>query len=86
MLLAFAIAALAFAHKGDYGRAIEDYDQANQFNPKLSDAFCSRGNAYAHKGDYDRAIQDFDQALRTNPNLADAFYEPALGVWTQRRL
>jgi tetratricopeptide (TPR) repeat protein len=64
----------AYARKGDYDRAIADYDRALQLNPSLANAYYSLGVAYEHKGDFDRAIGDFDQALRLTPNDADAFY------------
>jgi lipoprotein NlpI len=62
-----------YHEKGDYDRAILDYDQAIRLNPSHANAFSNRGVAYARKGDYDRAIQDYDEAIRLNPNHADAF-------------
>ena len=62
-----------YHEKGDYDRAILDYDQAVRLNPSHANAFSNRGVAYARKGDYDRAIQDYDEAIRLNPNHADAF-------------
>ena len=53
----------AYARKGEYDRAIRDYDQALQLDPKLAPAYYSRGMAYADKGDYDRARSDFNKAL-----------------------
>ena len=60
--------------KGEFDRAIQDYDQAIRLNPRDADAFDGRGGAYNSKGEYDRAIQDFDQAIRLEPNAAHAFY------------
>src|SRR2546429_5742743 len=48
-------------YKGDYDRAIQDYDQAIRLKPDYPTAFNNRGDAYHAKGDYDRAIQDYDQ-------------------------
>lgn len=59
--------------KGDYERAIQDYDQAIRLNPRFAKAFCNRGTTYAGKSDYDHAIQDFDQAIRLDPSFALAF-------------
>ena len=64
---------LAYRHKGDNDRAIEDFNQALRVNPSNAEVYYSRGRAYADKGDNDRAIQDCDQALRTNPTYAAAF-------------
>ena len=46
------------ADKGDYDRAIADFDQAIQLKPDYADAYYNRGIAYHDKGDYDRAIAD----------------------------
>ncbi len=63
----------AYGNKGDYDRAIQDFDAALRLNPKSADALHNRGLTYARKGEYDRAIQDYDQAIRLNPNDAQAF-------------
>jgi len=59
--------------KGEYDRALQDFDQAIRLDPNTADAFDGRGNAYSSKGQYDRAIQDYDQAIRLDPNYSDAF-------------
>ncbi len=69
---AFCGRGLAYARKGEYDHAIQDYDEALRINPTYVAAFSNRGIAYAHKGDYDRGIQDLDQALRLKPNDASA--------------
>ena len=68
----------AYAQKGDYDHAIQDYDQTVRLNPSLANAFYGRGWAYEHKDDYNHAIQDFNQALRLNPDLAIAVRERGL--------
>ena len=65
---------IAYAKKGQYDRAIEDFDQAIRLDPKYARAFYDRGNAYAAKAQYDRAIEDYDQAIRLNPKYTFAFY------------
>ncbi len=41
----------AYAHKSDYDRAFQDYDQALKLNPSDAKAFYGRGTAYWHKRD-----------------------------------
>jgi tetratricopeptide (TPR) repeat protein len=64
---------LQYFRKGEYDRAIRDYDEAIRLNPKDPIAFNNRGDTYAHKGDTDRAIRDFDEVIRLDPKIAIAF-------------
>src|SRR5262245_55977091 len=59
--------------KGDYDRAIADYDQVIRLDPKHALAYSYRGSAYRHKGEYDRAIADFDQAIKLDPKSVYAY-------------
>ena len=67
-----------YAAKGDYDRAIQDYNQALRSAPNFAAAYYSRGLAYTAKGDYDRAIQDYNQALQLTPSFAAAYYNRGL--------
>jgi len=62
---------VAYGHKGDFDRAIRDFDQAIKINPSY-EAFYSRGLTYSNKGLWDRAIQDYDEAIKLNPNYVKA--------------
>jgi tetratricopeptide (TPR) repeat protein len=64
---------IAYKRKGDYDRAIVDYDEAIRLDPNNARAYSNRGNAYADKGDYDRAIADYDEAIRLDPKFARAY-------------
>jgi tetratricopeptide (TPR) repeat protein len=70
-------AALAIAHnnrgnahttKGDYDRAIQDFDQSIKLNPTYARSFNNRGVAYLRKGEYDLAIKALDEAIKLNPD------------------
>jgi len=67
---AFTNRGIAYMDKGDFDRAIHDFDQAIRLNPDDADAFGYRGSAYDQKGDDKRAVQDFNQAIQMNPNSA----------------
>ncbi len=54
----------AFVARGEYDRAIADYDEAIRFSPDFAATFINRSLAYLDKGDYDRSIADSDQAIR----------------------
>ena len=58
--------------KGEYDRAIADYDRGDpSSNPTTPSQFNNRGLAYAAKGDYDLAIADCTEAIRLDPKLAN---------------
>jgi tetratricopeptide (TPR) repeat protein len=57
----------AYAEKGEYDRAIADFDKAIKLKPKDAKAYSNRGNAYREKGDKERAIADYDKAIKLNP-------------------
>jgi tetratricopeptide (TPR) repeat protein len=67
----------AYIAKGDYDRAVLDYDESIKLNSDYARAFNNRGVAYQKKGEYDRAIKDFDEAIRLNPDNASAFVNRA---------
>jgi len=63
---------VAYRERGDYDRAIQDFEAAIKLKPDMAGAYSGRGIVYQLKGDHRRAIQDFDQALKLNPRLAIA--------------
>ena len=67
----------AYLRKGDYERAISNYNQALRMDPDFGRAnyfYVNRGTAHLLIGDYERAIADYHQALRINPNDANAYH------------
>lgn len=63
----------AHARKGDYEKAIVNFNQAIRLNPKLVEAYHNRGFTYGRRGDYQQAIVDYDKAIELNPNFANAY-------------
>ena len=77
---------LAYAAKGEYDRAIQDYNQALQRDPNYAAAYNNRGIAWAVKGDYDQAIRDYDQAIRLNPGLVATYNNRGIAYKCARRV
>jgi tetratricopeptide (TPR) repeat protein len=70
---AFNNRGIGYRLKGDYDRAIQDYNQAIKLNPKFAVAYNNRGVAHEHKNEYDRAISDYDQAIKLRPSAEAHF-------------
>jgi tetratricopeptide (TPR) repeat protein len=67
----------AYTSKGDYDRAIQDFDQSIKLQPTNAKPFNNRGVAYLKKGEYDLAIKSFDEAVRLDAGYAKAFINRA---------
>jgi tetratricopeptide (TPR) repeat protein len=65
---AYSARAIAFHNKGQFERAIADYDQAIKLVPANATAFNNRGLALQANGNLDRAIADFGEAIRIDPS------------------
>jgi lipoprotein NlpI len=65
---------IELTNKGDFDRAIADFDAAIKADAKLTVAYYNRGIAWANKGEPDRAIANFDAVLRAEANNADALH------------
>ncbi|WP_240537995.1 tetratricopeptide repeat protein [Bradyrhizobium japonicum] len=76
----------AYAAKGDFDRAIADYDEAIRLNPRDKEAISARGNAYKTKGDFDRAIADYDQAAQLDARDARVYFHRARVYWQMASL
>ncbi len=67
----------AYTAKGDFDRAIHDFDQSIKLDPTYAKPFNNRGAAYLRKGEYDLALKSLDQAIKLNPNNGRAFVNRA---------
>src|SRR6516225_1304225 len=66
----------AYSAKGEYDRAVEDFDESIKLNPNYANAFANRAQTYLNKGEYERAARDYDEAIRLKPTLG--------AVWSGR--
>src|SRR5262249_26099460 len=63
----------AYYDKGDFERAIADFDKSLELYPGNIDALMNRAMAYGMAGDHDRAIADFDAVIAREPEVAQAY-------------
>jgi tetratricopeptide (TPR) repeat protein len=76
---AFDNRGVAYRLKGEYNRALQDYEQALQLNPSNANAYNNRGIIYRIKGEYGRAIADYDEAIWLRKgDFPAAYYNRAL--------
>jgi lipoprotein NlpI len=64
---------IAHAYKGEYDKAIADFNRAIALNPNSQSAYITRGGSYYAKGEVDNAIADYNRAIELNPNYSPAY-------------
>ncbi len=67
----------AWQSKGEYDKAIADYDRVIELDPEDADAYFSRGDVWDIKGEYEKAIADCSRAIDLEPDNADAYNQLA---------
>ena len=70
---AFSDRGAAWYFKGEYQKAIADYDEAIRLEPDRARTYTNRGSAYRKLGRTDRALQDDTAAIRIDPSEPEFF-------------
>ena len=65
---------MTYYKKGDYDRAIVDFDKVIELNPDDAEAYYNRGNAYYEKQEFAQSIRDYSKAIELKPQFAEAYY------------
>jgi len=70
-----------FYEKGDYDKAIENYNMAILLNPVFSEAYFNRALSYYQLKNFDKSVADYTKSMELDPqnpiiynNRGDAFY------------
>lgn len=72
-----------WADKGEWEKAIKEYDKAIELDPEMDTGFHARGTARLHLREWDKALKDLDEAVRLNPRHAIAFNNRGV-AWYQK--
>ena len=67
----------AYDKKGEWDKAIVEFEAALKLNSRYFFALNNLGNIYGKKQQYDKAIEYFMKALEQNPEYAPAYYNMA---------
>lgn len=70
--IVFALRAIGQFGKGEFDKAIIDFEQALKLDPELITARTNRGNAYQAKGEREKAIAEYELALKLDKADPDA--------------
>ena len=68
---------IAYAGKGQYDKAVEDYSRAIDLDARFDKAYNNRGNAYWHLGNHAASLADYQKAIEINPRDPNAYYNLA---------
>jgi tetratricopeptide (TPR) repeat protein len=71
----------AYLYKGDYDRALTDFNQAIKLQPNSAPAYFNRATVYFWKEDYDQGIADSNQAIKLQPDFALAYLKRGSGYY-----
>lgn len=74
---------LAYHKKGELQRAILEYTNALESNPRFAKALQNRAAAYYHLGDEGKALIDLNMAIDIDASLAQAYFNRAV-IWEKR--
>ena len=64
---------IAYRQKGDFGRAVADFEEAIGINRESAEAWYQRALTWGYMGEFRRAINDFNRAIMLNREYGDAY-------------
>ena len=72
--------------KGEYERALADYDLAIATDPNFAGSYYNRAITRYRLNDYERALADFNRAIQLNPRFIEAYVDRGgvryvMGTW-----
>ena len=67
-----------FINSGDYGQAVEAFDNVLKLDPENIDALINKGVAFRYLGQYEQSLAAYEKALEERPDDADIWYNKGI--------
>ncbi len=64
--------ATQYFDQGEYQKAIAEYDEYLEYNPRHIQSLYNRGRAYEELGDFDKSLTNYQEILELDPTNANA--------------
>ncbi|MBN2418338.1 MAG: tetratricopeptide repeat protein [Deltaproteobacteria bacterium] len=71
--LKYANTGFKYFKKGQFEKAISNFDKAIELDPGVTLCYLARGQIYMEKREIDKAISDFNRTIELNPYLMNAY-------------
>ena len=71
--LDYANRGFKFFRKGQFEKAISDFNKAIELDPGVTLCYFARGQIYLENKQIDKAISDFNKTIELNPHLIDTY-------------
>lgn len=75
-----------YARRGEYEKAVEEFNKAIELKPNYGDAYHNVGNVYHQMGKDDLAEESYKKALSFNPRLWQAYQNLAAIYFNQKKM
>ena len=72
--MAYSNRGYAYFQKGDYDRAIQDYNKAIELDPQLALTYCNRAEAWLHLSEWREAKSDLTTAKNMGLDIIASFH------------
>ncbi len=66
--------AIGYSFRGEFAKAIENFNKAIAFDPENVSAYVNRGNVYLQQSLWNKALADYNRAVEIDPKLTGRVY------------
>ncbi|MDD5085168.1 MAG: tetratricopeptide repeat protein [Candidatus Omnitrophica bacterium] len=69
----YNIRGINYKDKGDFDRALADYNKATELNPDYAEPYSNRASIYALRKEFDKSIEDFTRMIELKPENSEVY-------------